>query len=217
MQTLQSYKYVFTCIFILLLVLCNLLLSGWINGQLFQISRSARPLGSLPDPPPSQNSGTSGSVARTVTYRPGGHLIIPTIGINAPIEPVGVLADGDLAVPTQKPWDGVGWYRYGPYPGDQGSAVIDGHLDRPGGAPAVFWKLRNLHSGDIVMVVNPGEKLLQFRVLKMKYYAPDAAPLHAIFDNKTGTFLNLITCAGHWIPSQHQTTLRLIIYTVLVE
>ncbi|MBA2678905.1 MAG: class F sortase [Ktedonobacteraceae bacterium] len=210
MQTLRSYKYVFTCMFILLLVLCSLLLSGWINGQLFQISRSARPLGSLPDNTPSQNS-------RTVTYRPGGHLIIPTIGINAPIEPVGVLADGNLAVPTQKPWEGVGWYRYGPYPGDQGSAVIDGHLDRPGGGAAVFWKLRNLHSGDSVMVVNPGEKLLQFRVLKMKYYTPDNAPLHAIFDNRTGTFLNLITCAGNWIPSQHQTTLRLVIYTVLVE
>ena len=55
-----------------------------------------------------------------------------------------VLSDGDLAVPTQNPWDGVGWYQYGPYPGARGSAVIDGHLDRPGGYPAVFWRLHQI-------------------------------------------------------------------------
>jgi hypothetical protein len=25
----------------------------------------------------------------------------------------------------------------------------------------------------------------------------------------------LITCAGDWIPSQHQTSLRLVVYTTL--
>ncbi len=65
------------------------------------------------------------------------------------------------------------------------------------------------------MVVNPGEKPLQFRVMNMKYYTANNAPLRTIFGNKTGTFLNLITCAGQWIPSQHQTTLRLVIYTAL--
>jgi len=66
------------------------------------------------------------------------------------------------------------------------------------------------------MVVNPGEKPLHFRVLNMKYYAPDNGPLKTIFENMTGTFLNLITCAGQWIPSQRQTTLRLVVYTALV-
>ena len=40
-----------------------------------------------------------------------------------------------------------------------------------------------------------------------------AAPLQDIFGNRGGTYLNLITCAGDWIPSQHQTTLRLVVYT----
>ncbi len=30
-------------------------------------------------------------------------------------------------------------------------------------------------------------------------------------------FLNLITCAGDWIPSQHQTTLRLVVYTYIAQ
>ncbi len=215
MQTLRRYRYAFTLVFILLFILFSLLLGGWIGGQFSQTPGSTRTLGSLTGGTPAQTSGTSGSVASPTTYRPGGHLIIPTIGVNAVIEPVGVSSDGDLAVPTRKPWDGVGWYQYGPYPGAPGSAVIDGHLDRPGGAPAVFWNLRKLHIGDIIMVVNPGEKPLHFRIMNMKYYAPNNAPLQTIFKNMTGTYLNLITCAGQWIPNQHQTTLRLVIYAAL--
>lgn len=211
MQLVRRYKYVFSLLFILF----SLLLSGWIHSQFFQTPRPVRLSSSLPSGTPSHLAGRRVSVASPTAYRPGGHLVIPTLGVNASIEPVGVSADGNLAVPTQKPWDGVGWYQDGPYPGTQGSAVIDGHLDRPGGSPAVFWNLRNLHIGDIVMVITPGEKPLHFRVLKMRDYAPEHAPLQTIFENKTGVFLNLITCAGQWIPSQHQTTLRLVIYTTL--
>jgi LPXTG-site transpeptidase (sortase) family protein len=143
-------------------------------------------------------------------------LVIPAISVNAPIESVGVVAGGYLGVPTQNQWDGVGWYEAGPYPGDRGSAVIDGHLDRPGGLPAVFWNLHNLHIGDMVMVVDSTGKTLHFRVFDMENYSPQNAPTNKIFNDTSGSYLNLITCAGQWIPSQHQTTLRLVVYTVLV-
>ena len=60
-------------------------------------------------------------------------LIIPAIDINASVEDVGTQANADLATPSQNPWLDVGWYNLGPQPGERGSAVIDGHLDRPGG------------------------------------------------------------------------------------
>jgi LPXTG-site transpeptidase (sortase) family protein len=144
------------------------------------------------------------------------HLVIPSIGVIAVIEPVGVLPDGNLGVPTHHQWDGVGWYKDGPYPGERGSAVIDGHLDRPGGVPAVFWELRNIHVGDMVMVVDANRKMLHFRVTRVAFYAPQGAPLKSIFADTSGTFLNLITCAGQWIPAQHQTALRLVVYTKLI-
>jgi LPXTG-site transpeptidase (sortase) family protein len=109
----------------------------------------------------------------------------------------------------------VGWYQYGPYPGARGSAVIDGHLDRPGGYPAVFWRLRQIQVGDAMLVTNTAGETLHFRVQRIAFYTPREAPLQDIF-RKGGTYLNLITCAGDWIPSQHQTTLRLVIYTALV-
>jgi hypothetical protein len=144
-------------------------------------------------------------------------LLIPGIGIDASVENIGVLPDGDLATPTQSPWDDVGWYHLGPHPGQSGSAVIAGHLDRPGGAPAVFWNLRDMHAGDIVTVVDEKGKSLHFRVTQVASYAPDQAPLQEIFANPGGRFLNLITCAGDWIPSEHQTTLRLVVYTSLIS
>ncbi len=144
-------------------------------------------------------------------------LIIPAIGINAPVENVGVLSDGTLEVPKYNPWDGAGWYKNGPLPGEVGSAVIDGHLDRPGGSPAVFWNLRYLHAGDLVTVVDAQGRTKKFQVDRVQTYTPSAAPLEEIFGNNSGRHLNLITCAGQWVPAQHQTTHRLVVYTTLVS
>lgn len=142
-------------------------------------------------------------------------LIIPAIGINANIEQVGILPNGDMATPAQNPWEDTGWYKAGPPPGERGSAVIDGHLDRPGGYPAVFWYLRDLHVGDTVLVINRAGKAVHFHVTRIELYTPQTAPIQDIFGNRGGTYLNLITCAGDWIPSEHQTTLRLVVYTSL--
>jgi sortase (surface protein transpeptidase) len=144
-------------------------------------------------------------------------LIIPTLAINATVEWVGAQSNADLATPTQNPWEDVGWYNLGPHPGERGSAVIDGHLDRPGGSPAVFWSLRNLHMGDAVLVMNTAGRTLRFLVTRIALYTPQAAPIQDIFGNWGGTYLNLITCAGEWIPSQHQTNLRLVVYTSLAK
>ena len=143
-------------------------------------------------------------------------LVIPAAGIAASIEAVGIRSDGELATPTQNTWEHVGWYDLGPHPGERGSAVIDGHLDRPGGSPAVFWRLRDVQVGDDVQVLNTDGKTLHFRVTRIAYYTSDQAPLQDIFGNLGGVYLNLITCAGDWIASQHQTKLRLVVYTTLV-
>jgi LPXTG-site transpeptidase (sortase) family protein len=144
-------------------------------------------------------------------------LSIPTLAINAPIEWVGTQANADLATPTHNPWEDVGWYDLGPHPGERGSAVIDGHLDRPGGFPAVFWRLSYVRVGDEVLVKNASGKTLHFRVTRIAFYSPQEAPIQDIFGNWGGFYLNLITCAGDWIPSQHQTNQRLVVYTSLAK
>ncbi len=173
------------------------------------VSANARKAAPRPSPSPATSAATPTATALANPFR----LLIAAIGVNALVESVGVQTNGDLATPTQSPWEDVGWYTSGPRPGERGSAVIDGHVDRPGGLPAVFWRLRNLHVGDTVLVIDRAGKTLQFSVTRMAFYQPQEAPLQDIFGNEGGTYLNLITCAGDWIPSQHQTTLRLVVYT----
>ena len=178
--------------------------------------------------PTSQGAMLSNAVRSTVAVTPTSslaqpksavanpsHLIIPAIGVDAFIEALGMLPNGDMATPTQHPWEDVGWYNSGPRPGERGSAVIDGHLDRPGHYPAVFWRLRDMHIGDDVLVLNTNGKKLHFHVTRIALYTPQNAPIQDIFGNKGGTYLNLITCAGDWIQSQHQTTQRMVVYTTL--
>lgn len=160
-------------------------------------------------------TATVGTVKPALKVASPTRIVIPTIGVDTTIETVGVLPNGDLETPSQSPWDNVGWYGMGPRPGELGSSVIDGHVDRPGPAPAVFWNLRYIHVGDGVIVLDAHGKTRHFRVTGIGFYPPLEAPLQQIFGNRGGTYLNLITCAGDWIPSQHQTTLRLVVYTVL--
>ena len=144
------------------------------------------------------------------------HLIIPSIGVDAPIEMVGLDAGGRMQVPTKNQWNDVGWYSKGTPPGAQGSAVIDGHLDTNTGAPAVFWRLNAIHVGDMLTVRDNAGRKAQFRVFKLQSYDIDQAPLDRIFAKTDGVYLNLITCAGSWDYSQNQFQQRLVVFTQLV-
>jgi sortase (surface protein transpeptidase) len=77
-------------------------------------------------------------------------LIIPAIKVDAAIQNVGLGKSGNMAVPSN--YTDVGWYRYGPTPGQVGSAVIDGHVDNGFGLEAVFKNVSALEPGDDIYV-----------------------------------------------------------------
>lgn len=155
---------------------------------------------------------TTQKPSSVATLPPGdaGRLVIPSLALSAPIERVGVLPSGEMSTPQQRPYQDVGWYKGGTKPGEDGSAVIAGHVDAPQGKPAVFARLHELKIGD-TMQVERGN-VVHFRVQRMAYYTPQGAPMREIFTASGGAHLNLITCAGQWIPEQRQTTLRLVVY-----
>ena len=195
---------------ILLLGACSSSAAASTAAELKQASQGKPPL------PGVSASRTGNDVLHPMPALTPLRLVVAAVGIDARIEPVGVQPDSELATPPRDPWDDVGWYHLGPLPGKPGSAVIDGHLDRPGGYPAVFWRLRDVQVGNDVQVTNAAGQTLHFRVTRIAYYPPGQAPIQDIFGNLSGTYLNLITCAGDWIPSQHQTTLRLVVYTTFI-
>lgn len=193
------------CLLLLVLAACGSISSAS-TASTGALKMDAQPTRAVSIPSPTATLQTSVQPVR---------LLVPSIGINAPVESVGTLPDGNMATATRNPWQDVGWYNAGPKPGERGSAVIDGHLDRPGGYPAVFWNLRSIHAGDTIIVIGSDGKQQRFHVTRVAYYTPQDAPLQDIFGNRSGYYLNLITCAGDWIPSQHQTSLRLVIYATL--
>lgn len=140
-------------------------------------------------------------------------LIIPSIHLDATIEAVGQDAQGYAGVPQNS--QNVAWYNVGPAPGEQGNAVISGHLDDKVG-PAVFWHLGKVKVGDTVTVVDQSGVERTFKVLEVAIYPYKEAPLHKIFGFDLEYDLNLITCTGVWNHKTHTYAQRLIVYTRLV-
>lgn len=139
-------------------------------------------------------------------------LVIPTLNLEALIQTVGVDQNGRMGLPTN--FVDVGWYKYGPRPGERGSAVIAGHLDTTIDDKAVFAKLSDLKKDDDVFVFDKTAKKIHFRVTKKEVYDDTKAPLEKIFDQGVLTArLNLVTCDGVWSTTTQNYSERLVVYS----
>lgn len=169
------------------------------------------------DKPPIDQERLEQLVPATGLYTPGvpSRLIVPSIGVDAAIESLGLVApEGALAVP--KNFVDVGWYKDGPRPGTAGSAVIDGHFNGKHVPEAVFFKLGTLSVGDSVFVVDKNNHRFEFLVTKVRTFNY-LDSTEEVFDGSTEPRLNLITCAGDWLPSEHLYDKRTVVFTKLVS
>ena len=133
---------------------------------------------------------------------------IPAIGVAATVEPVGLRPDFSMDVPRVV--TDVGWYSLGSVPGQPGDAVIDGHLDGPGGGPAVFWRLDQLHVGDRIEFSMSGGGTMAFTVSSEGLMAADQVPA-GHFDTQGAARITLVTCAGAWDSGRQIYTERFVV------
>lgn len=166
----------------------------------------------------SNHSGSSAlaltpiSVSKKISYGWPIRLTIPSIGVDATIEGVGLTDGGELGVPIG-PLN-AGWYKAGPRPGELGNAVIDGHFGLwKDGTATVFNNILNLQKGDKLYVSDKNGKPIVFVVSGFGIYDPaqDSTSIFKAGDRKA--HLNLITCNGIWIPSQKTYSNRLIVFS----
>lgn len=143
-----------------------------------------------PEPRPSLREGMV-----PTAYPPpsAGHIVIPAIGVDAPLIPLGRASDGTLEVP--KDWQVAGWFAGGPFPGEPGPAVVVGHVDSTSG-PAVFYRLRELRRGDVIVVGAEGRGRSRFRVVSSEWFAKSAFPTRRVYGPVSGPALRLVTCGG---------------------
>ena len=138
-------------------------------------------------------------------------LEIPRVNIDTNIESTGFAPDGSMDVP-KKP-DDAAWFSLGPYPGEIGSAVIDGHSGWKDNRPAVFDNLSELQKGDKIYVENKGGAINTFIVREVSDYNPNQ-DTSSIFSSSDGkAHLNLITCTGAWNEAAQTHSKRLIVFS----
>jgi sortase A len=140
---------------------------------------------------------------------------IPKLNVDANIEAVGVDNLGNMDVP--KYFHDAAWYDMGPKPGETGSSVIDGHVDTPTGAPAVFADISKLKPNDEIIITDKKGEKYNYLVTEVKSYILAEIPLTRIFSKNSLPMLNLITCAGVYDRTKHMYNQRTVVYSKLAN
>jgi len=135
-------------------------------------------------------------------------LIIPEINVDTLIENMGVMATGVMEVPDNSV--NVGWFKLGPRPGEDGSAVIAGHFDGKNGEKGVFTDLDKLKKGDKITIKDSNGASVVFIVREIRIYDPGYA--NNVFSASESAHLNLITCDGIWNGTKKSYDKRLVVF-----
>jgi LPXTG-site transpeptidase (sortase) family protein len=166
--------------------------------------------GDVPTPttsPPTREATPSADIAEPVVLR------IERLNVDAPIAPYGVNRQtGEMEVPDNA--TEVGWYKFGPRPGEPGSAVLAAHVDLASSGPGVFFELDSLEEGDRLSVLYADGTESAFRVIARTTYEKDKLPLDVIFSREGPSVLTLITCGGDFNRNVSRYDSNVVVYAV---
>jgi hypothetical protein len=180
----RPFRFLARCAFALLLVVGG----GTTTFVLLHHGEPASAAFPAPPAPPPAEPETSIAVRPPAPVQ----IRIDAIGASAPVDPLGLNADGTLQVPTD--YDRAGYYTGRPRPG-AGPAIIVAHIDSKTG-PAVFYRLRDLEPGDEVAVTRADQSEVVFVVDRLEQHPKDAFPTDAVYGPTPDPTLRLITCGG---------------------
>jgi sortase (surface protein transpeptidase) len=141
-------------------------------------------------------------------------LSIPSLGVRANVLEVGRASDGSIAPPPSDPAKAAGWYGLGPTPGEQGTAVIVGHVDTQA-EPAVFHKLSELRRGKLIEVNREDRRVASFKVDSVERFPKSTFPGDKIFEMTERPRLVLVTCGGTWVGGQVGYADNVIVFATL--
>ncbi len=142
----------------------------------------------------------------TVTPNPSplDRMVIPTIGVDAPLSVKGIDADGVMQSPNGP--EDVAWYDISTKPGTNGNAVFSGHVNYHNYGPAVFARLQDLSPGDAIEI-----RLADGTVYRYRVTSADTVPANIdanqILAPTGGETITLVTCTGTWDGSEYDSRL----------
>ena len=162
----------------------------------------------LPEPMESRKLEEQEAVVYGLPVR----LKVPKIKVDAAVSLMGLKENGDMEAP--KDGRGVGWYKIGSRPGNNGTAVMAGHYGQwKNGEGSVFDDLDKLEKGDKVYVEDDHGVTATFVVRELRSYRRgEKAPSVFNFSSDGKAYLNLVTCQGDWNEGQGSYSDRLVVF-----
>lgn len=140
---------------------------------------------------------------------------IPALGVETVVTGLGVdAATGQMDVPRNG--SDVAWYRHGPIPGEEGSAVLAAHVDYDG-RPGVFFDLKDLEPGQAVEVELSDGSVHHFVVEARAVFSKEDLPLDRIFAREGAPVLTLVTCGGGFNATERSYDSNVVVFAVPVE
>ncbi|RZE02403.1 hypothetical protein C0Q64_11970 [Streptomyces albidoflavus] len=127
------------------------------------------------------------------------------------VEPVGLTRDGSIGLPEDA--QHAGWYTGSPTPGQNGNAVLVGHVDSATG-PAAFYGLSALRTGDAIVVERLDGRPAHYTVSSLTVHPKDGFPADQVYRPTLTPRLTLITCAD-WDPDDRTYRSNLVLTAVL--
>ena len=159
-------------------------------------SSSAAPSSTIP-PPVASTAPTPSGLPTAAPVEVPVSVRIPSIGVDSVLLSLGTNDDGSIKVPDPGPdYDKAAWFNGSPRPGENGPAVLEGHVDSAKNGPSVFYDLGKVAVGDRIEVTRADGTMAGFTVYETRVVPKDQFPTLAVYGNTAGPELRVITCGG---------------------
>lgn len=150
-----------------------------------------------------------GEVASTVA--PPVALGIDKIGVDTRLIGLRKGQQGELQVPENP--QRAGWYSQGFAPGDDGPAVLVGHVDSYRG-PGIFARLHELAAGDTVTIRRADGTLSGWLVERVETFAKRDFPTEDVYVGDGTPSLRLVTCGGEFDAKAKSYLSNVVVFAV---
>ncbi|MGW4248741.1 class F sortase [Nocardia sp. NPDC004722] len=155
---------------------------------------------------------TAVKTAAAITRSTPVSFAISSIKATGSLISVGLNTDGSVQVPAD--YRQAGWYQKGPAPGEEGSAVILGHVDSYKGE-GVFFSLKKVRPNDIVDVTRADGKTAHFKVTDVRMYEKTQFPDQLVFGPRGGATLQIVTCGGAFNQTTKSYESNVVVFSSL--
>lgn len=125
---------------------------------------------------------------------PDNSLVVPAIGVQTMLDPLGLAGDGSLLLPRNVA-QVTYWTGSAPIGAPDGGILVAGHVDNANqGEGALYW-MHTLYPGDAVYVTKDGVPT-RWKVVRMERFVKQALP-DWVFQGAGGSReLHIVTCGG---------------------